>query len=50
MAELTLCEEFPLHKCVFHGDVKTLSSLIRTHDIAQKDRQGTMSIMSLDNC
>ncbi|XP_032669495.1 ankyrin repeat domain-containing protein 13C isoform X2 [Odontomachus brunneus] len=33
-------EKYPLHKCVFQGDVKTLSSLIRTHDIAEKDQQG----------
>lgn len=33
-------ELFPLHKCVFQGDVRLLGSLIRTHDIAAKDKQG----------
>ncbi|XP_056670913.1 ankyrin repeat domain-containing protein 13C isoform X4 [Monodelphis domestica] len=28
---------YPVHECVFKGDVKRLSSLIRTHQIAQKD-------------
>lgn len=39
-------EKYLLHKCIFQGDVKTLSSLIRTHDIAEKDKQGlwTLSI------
>ncbi|XP_066588424.1 uncharacterized protein [Prorops nasuta] len=40
MAETIEKEEYPLHKCIFHGDVKMLSSLIRTHDISQKDKQG----------
>ncbi|XP_022613611.1 ankyrin repeat domain-containing protein 13C-like isoform X2 [Seriola dumerili] len=29
--------EFPVHECVFKGDVRRLSSLIRTHSISQKD-------------
>uniref|UniRef100_A0A672ZEX2 Ankyrin repeat domain-containing protein 13C-like n=1 Tax=Sphaeramia orbicularis TaxID=375764 RepID=A0A672ZEX2_9TELE len=29
--------EFPVHECVFRGDVRRLSSLIRTHSISQKD-------------
>lgn len=36
-------EQFPLHKCVFQGDVKLLNSLIRTRDIAEKDKQGALS-------
>ncbi|XP_076178793.1 ankyrin repeat domain-containing protein 13C isoform X2 [Ptiloglossa arizonensis] len=40
MAENSESEKYPLHKCVFQGDVKTLSSLIRTYDIAEKDKQG----------
>ncbi|XP_046750473.1 ankyrin repeat domain-containing protein 13C isoform X1 [Diprion similis] len=39
MAE-TSVEPYPLHKSIFHGDVKELSYLIRTHDIAEKDKQG----------
>uniref|UniRef100_A0A671EEN0 Ankyrin repeat domain-containing protein 13C n=1 Tax=Rhinolophus ferrumequinum TaxID=59479 RepID=A0A671EEN0_RHIFE len=30
----------PVHECVFKGDVKRLSSLIRTHSIGQKDNHG----------
>ncbi|XP_058795935.1 ankyrin repeat domain-containing protein 13C isoform X1 [Phymastichus coffea] len=33
-------ELYPIHKCIFEGDMKTLSSLIRTHDITAKDKQG----------
>lgn len=40
MAENSESEKYPLHKCIFQGDVKTLSSLIRTCNIAEKDRQG----------
>ncbi|XP_061831459.1 ankyrin repeat domain-containing protein 13C-like [Nerophis lumbriciformis] len=31
---------FPVHECVFRGDVRLLSSLIRTQNIAQKDVHG----------
>lgn len=40
MAENSEDKKYPLHKCVFQGDVKTLSSLIRMYDIAEKDKQG----------
>ncbi|XP_061682178.1 ankyrin repeat domain-containing protein 13C-like isoform X2 [Syngnathoides biaculeatus] len=30
-------QDFPLHECVFKGDVRRLSSLIRTQNISQKD-------------
>jgi hypothetical protein len=33
-------EDFPVHECVFKGDVRRLSSLIRTQNIAQKDVHG----------
>ncbi|KAM9479837.1 ankyrin repeat domain-containing protein 13C-like isoform 1-T1 [Salvelinus alpinus] len=33
-------EDFPVHECVFKGDVRRLSSLIRTQNIAQKDTHG----------
>uniref|UniRef100_A0A4W5RBZ2 Ankyrin repeat domain 13C n=1 Tax=Hucho hucho TaxID=62062 RepID=A0A4W5RBZ2_9TELE len=33
-------EDFPVHECVFKGDVRRLSSLIRTQNIAQKDLHG----------
>uniref|UniRef100_A0A8B9KST5 Ankyrin repeat domain-containing protein n=1 Tax=Astyanax mexicanus TaxID=7994 RepID=A0A8B9KST5_ASTMX len=32
--------DFPVHECVFKGDVRRLSSLIRTQNIAQKDAHG----------
>ncbi|XP_072505929.1 ankyrin repeat domain-containing protein 13C isoform X2 [Notamacropus eugenii] len=31
---------YPVHECVFKGDVRRLSSLIRTHHIGQKDLHG----------
>ncbi|XP_012266181.1 ankyrin repeat domain-containing protein 13C isoform X2 [Athalia rosae] len=40
MAETPTEEPYPLHKCVFNGDFKELSYLIKTHDIAEKDKQG----------
>ncbi|XP_051170827.1 ankyrin repeat domain-containing protein 13C isoform X1 [Leptopilina boulardi] len=40
MAESMFCEDFPLHKCIYNGDIKSLSTLIRTHDLTQKDKQG----------
>lgn len=40
MAENSEDKKYPLHKCVFQGDLKTLSSLIRMYDIAEKDKQG----------
>uniref|UniRef100_A0A3Q3FJT0 Ankyrin repeat domain 13C n=1 Tax=Kryptolebias marmoratus TaxID=37003 RepID=A0A3Q3FJT0_KRYMA len=35
--------DFPVHECVFKGDVRRLSSLIRTQNIAQKDIHGEFS-------
>lgn len=35
--------DFPVHECVFKGDVRRLSSLIRTQNIAQKDIHGELS-------
>lgn len=32
--------DYPIHKCIFQGDIKSLSTLIRTHDIAEKDKHG----------
>lgn len=36
--------DFPVHECVFKGDVRRLSSLIRTHSITQKDVHGDFSL------
>lgn len=33
-------QDFPVHECVFKGDVRRLSSLIRTQNISQKDMHG----------
>ncbi|GAA6072782.1 ankyrin repeat domain-containing protein 13C [Tachysurus ichikawai] len=33
-------DDFPVHESVFKGDVRRLSSLIRTQNIAQKDVHG----------
>lgn len=32
--------EYPLHEHVFKGDVRRVSALLRTHDVAQKDVHG----------
>uniref|UniRef100_A0A2K6EQA4 Ankyrin repeat domain 13C n=1 Tax=Propithecus coquereli TaxID=379532 RepID=A0A2K6EQA4_PROCO len=32
---------YPVHECVFKGDVRRLSSLIRTHNIGQKDNHAS---------
>ncbi|KAI1883244.1 hypothetical protein AGOR_G00243220 [Albula goreensis] len=37
---IQVTENFPVHECVFKGDVRRLSSLIRTQNIAQKDVHG----------
>lgn len=37
--------DFPVHECVFKGDVRRLSSLIRTQNIAQKDIHGESSCL-----
>lgn len=42
--------EFPVHECVFKGDVRRLSSLIRTHSISQKDVHGEFSAIRLIDC
>lgn len=33
----------PLHKCVFENDYRKLSQLIRTNDVAQKDKHGKLA-------
>ncbi|XP_072032629.1 ankyrin repeat domain-containing protein 13C-like [Amphiura filiformis] len=32
--------DFPLHESVFYDDIRRLSALLRTHDVAQKDVHG----------
>lgn len=33
-------DSFPLHICVFNNDIKKLSQLLRTNDVAKKDKHG----------
>jgi len=35
-------QEYPMHECVFRGDKKELSKLLRTHDVTQKDKHGML--------
>lgn len=30
----------PLHKCIFTGDIRKLSQLLRLHDVSAKDKHG----------
>ncbi|KAM8838211.1 ankyrin repeat domain-containing protein 13C-A-like isoform 3-T3 [Synchiropus picturatus] len=39
--------DFPVHQCVFQGDVRRLSSLIRSHSISQKDVHVTAILRKL---
>lgn len=38
MADTSNC--FPLHQCIFHGDVRKLSGLLCIHDVGKKDKHG----------
>uniref|UniRef100_A0A8C7GU34 Ankyrin repeat domain-containing protein 13C-like n=1 Tax=Oncorhynchus kisutch TaxID=8019 RepID=A0A8C7GU34_ONCKI len=42
--------EFPVHECVFKGDVRRLSSLIRTQNISQKDVHGDLMFFFATEC
>ncbi|XP_023954986.1 ankyrin repeat domain-containing protein 13C [Bicyclus anynana] len=37
-------ETYPLHECVFGGDVRKLSSLLRFHDVTRKDKHGNTAL------
>ncbi|XP_072935786.1 ankyrin repeat domain-containing protein 13C [Epargyreus clarus] len=37
-------ESFPLHECVFVGDVRKLSSLLRFNDVTRKDKHGNSAL------
>lgn len=39
--------ELAVHECVFRGDVRLLSSLIRTHSITQKDVHGEFLLVHI---
>ncbi|XP_038049547.1 ankyrin repeat domain-containing protein 13C-like isoform X2 [Patiria miniata] len=47
MASLTLKEmlsDYPLHESVFNNDIRKLSALLRTHDVAEKDIHGNTAL------
>lgn len=31
---------YALHQCIFNGDIRRLSKLLRTNDVAAKDKHG----------
>lgn len=37
-------ETYPLHECVFGGDVRKLSSLLRFNDVTRKDKHGNTAL------
>lgn len=40
LCSLTVDSEYPLHECIFGGDVRKLSALLRFNDVAKKDKHG----------
>jgi hypothetical protein len=41
MTETTsACDRYPLHRAVFEGNLRKVSSLLREHDIGKKDCHG----------
>lgn len=42
-------DKYPLHKAVFDNDLKTLSRLLRKHDVAAKDKHGKLFHSSFFN-
>ena len=39
-----MAADYPLHESVYKDDVRRVSMLLRTHDVAQKDRHGEFCI------
>lgn len=37
-------DSFPLHECVFNGDLRKLSALIRKNDVGKKDKHGNTAL------
>ncbi|XP_038110749.1 ankyrin repeat domain-containing protein 13C [Culex quinquefasciatus] len=35
-----MSESYPLHECVFKGDTRKLSQLLRSHEPTEKDKHG----------
>ncbi|GBP46360.1 Ankyrin repeat domain-containing protein 13C [Eumeta japonica] len=42
--EMEVDETYPLHECVFSGDVRKLSSLLRFYNVTQKDIHGNTAL------
>lgn len=40
---------YPIHKCVFEGDVKTLSNIVNDYDISERDPQGLLIFRSFNS-
>lgn len=40
----------PLHKCIFDDDYRKLSHLLRTSDVAKKDKHGKKNIFTAIEC
>ena len=36
------CDRYPLHKAVFEGNLRKVSSLLRDHDIGERDIHGRL--------
>lgn len=43
MAEEEQLSSYPLHECVFEGDVQEFARMMRTEDLSRKDKHGTYS-------
>lgn len=39
----------PLHKCIFNGDIRKLSQLLRTNDPSAKDKHGEWKVIDQTN-
>ncbi len=39
----------PLHKCIFNGDIRKLSQLLRTNDPSTKDKHGEWIVINKTN-
>ena len=52
MSESTsACDRYPLHRAVFEGNLRKVSSLLRDHDIGERDCHGMSSnIQSIFIC
>lgn len=43
MAEEQDLSAYPLHECVFEGDVQEFARMMRTEDLSRKDKHGKCS-------